>query len=88
MPLLAEAVELPPPVRWSQKKLEKFFDLNKDKVLSQYERMLVQTYRQLNWPLARTRLMKKFDQDKNKMLGPYEYQQYLNHIHSLMHLSR
>lgn len=58
-------------------KLERFFDINEDGWVSLYERGLMTTYHTFNWPLAKTKKMKKFDFNKNLMLEPFEYEQYL-----------
>ncbi|MBI2340001.1 MAG: hypothetical protein HYU99_06530 [Deltaproteobacteria bacterium] len=61
---------------YSQRRLERFFDLNKDKVLSVYERSLITTQQHFGWPLASSKKRKKFDANGDFMLQPYEYHLY------------
>jgi len=59
-----------------QVKLEKHFDLNKDKKLSLHEKGLIRTYKRFEWHLARTKVQKLYDLNHDGMLQPFEYKQY------------
>ena len=61
---------------YSQRRLERFFDLNKDKLLSLYERNLITTQKHFGWPLASSKKRKKFDSNGDNILQPYEYHLY------------
>lgn len=61
----------------SQKRLERFFDIDKNGWLSLYERNLIATHKRFGWPLANTKKKREFDFNSDYMLGPFEYETYL-----------
>ncbi len=60
----------------SRTKTERFFDLDKNGVLSTYESRLLKTHQHFGWPLADSKLKKEFDFDQDGMLEPQEFEKY------------
>jgi len=58
-------------------KLERFFDLDKNKHVNLYERALINTHLIFGWPLAKTKKKKEFDYNDDNMLQPFEERRYL-----------
>ncbi|MBX7148217.1 hypothetical protein K1X76_03965 [bacterium] len=61
---------------YSPKKLERFFDLNKDGRLSYLESALIKTQKRYGWPLVDTSKKKPYDYNGDFMLEPYEWELY------------
>lgn len=57
-------------------KAERFFDFDKNGVLSTYESRLLQTHRYFGWPLANSKSKKEFDFNQDGMLEPQELEKY------------
>lgn len=57
-------------------KTEKHFDVNKDKQLSPYERLLLRTHELKGYPLAKKKKMLPYDFNGDLMLEPFEEQKY------------
>lgn len=59
-----------------QTKVQKHFDLDKNKILNLYEMALIRTYLQFGYPLAKKKKQIPYDLNHNAMLEPSEEKMY------------
>lgn len=60
-----------------QNKTQKHFDLDRNKSLDPYERLLLRTHEVMKYPLANKKKMLPYDYNQDRMLEPFEHQKYL-----------
>ena len=58
-------------------KTQKHFDIDRDKFLSPYERLLLRTHEIMHYPLVKRKKQRPYDYNGDHMLEPFEEQHYL-----------